>query len=795
MNKRERFLYFPAVVMTLLFLHPITTPLFAQINCGNVTVNAGADELVCEPGNTVQLNGSVAGDLIGFQWSPGNLVGDSTSLITTATVNETTDFVLNAFSISDVDLIQNGDFSQGNVGFTTDYLDRTGGGVGAVNDEGTYAIDDSPRDVHRRFSRCDDHTTGNGNMMIVNGSGTANNVWCQNITIKTGTDYVFRAWATSVNSENPARLQFSINGQLLGNVFQANGNTCEWQPFFANWQSSTETAAEICIANVNLNPAGNDFAIDDIEFREVCRFTDTIRVELANLNPQWDAPSGFCANNPALDLNTLLADSATLGGTWLVDGSLSPVLNPSAIAVGPHRIEYQVTQGVCMETLGADVAIISPPNAGMPGPQQLFCAGETGTVLLENLIEGEDTGGSWTVNQAPGNVNFDLSGAAVSLGDLPAGEFIFNYTVMGEAPCTDAVALATLMIRPSPVADAGEDTALDCLENLASIGGAGTSSGSDFRYEWTSVGGNDVLDPDLPMTEVEVADTYRLIVTDNATDCSASDEVTVTSVVDDVAAVATGLPPSCEAPENGGSILISEITGGMGPYVFALDGGAFGSSEVFSGLQPGTYDITVRDANNCQTIVQANIEATSILNTELEVKAPGDPPAIALGDSVRLELLVNIPVANVDSIVWEPALPNCPDCLNPVVGPTKSTTYRARVTDISGCTSTSEALIIVQRENLLFAPNAFSPNNDGINDLFMLNPGKGVETINSLQILDRWGNLVFERQNLIADDPRNGWDGTLNQQRLSPGVYVYFAEITLVSGETLVTQGDVTLVN
>ncbi|HRD82001.1 MAG TPA: gliding motility-associated C-terminal domain-containing protein, partial [Saprospiraceae bacterium] len=58
----------------------------------------------------------------------------------------------------------------------------------------------------------------------------------------------------------------------------------------------------------------------------------------------------------------------------------------------------------------------------------------------------------------------------------------------------------------------------------------------------------------------------------------------------------------------------------------------------------------------------------------------------------------------------------------------------------------------------LFAPNAFSPNDDGINDVFMLFGGNGVERVAMLRIFDRWGNMMFEARDFLPGDPQFGWN-------------------------------------
>ncbi|MEM1217115.1 MAG: hypothetical protein AAGJ82_15580, partial [Bacteroidota bacterium] len=211
-----------------------------------ITVTVDTPAPLCEPGSVV-LNGQVMGDFFDFEWLPTDGLTNADQLTPTATVSMTSDYTLRARAITGVELINNGDFSQGDTGFTSDYIYGTGGGVGLLSNEGQYAIDDNAGDTHNAFANCSDHT-GGGNMMVVNASGDASNVWCQDITISTNTSYFFSAWVTSVFPDNPAQLQFSVNGQLLGQAYNATSNTCDWQSFAAEWVSGSSTTATICIA-------------------------------------------------------------------------------------------------------------------------------------------------------------------------------------------------------------------------------------------------------------------------------------------------------------------------------------------------------------------------------------------------------------------------------------------------------------------------------------------------------------------------------------------------------------------
>ncbi len=161
------------------------------------------------------------------------------------------------------DLIVNGDFSQGNTGFTTDYTFIPGDIFAA----GTYDILADPSQAHDRAASYGDHTSGRGLMMAVNGTVTPNQVvWSQTVDVVDNEEHIFSMWVSSWHSTSPAQLQVLINTVPIAPAFQAPSETGVWVNYSATWNSMKETTAVIEIIDQNLSSAGNDFALDDISF-------------------------------------------------------------------------------------------------------------------------------------------------------------------------------------------------------------------------------------------------------------------------------------------------------------------------------------------------------------------------------------------------------------------------------------------------------------------------------------------------------------------------------------------------
>ena len=95
----------------------------------------------------------------------------------------------------------------------------------------------------------------------------------------------------------------------------------------------------------------------------------------------------------------------------------------------------------------------------------------------------------------------------------------------------------------------------------------------------------------------------------------------------------------------------------------------------------------------------------------------------------------------------------------------------------------------------VFIPNIFSPNGDGINDLFMVSSNlQAVSRISFLRLFDRWGGLVLELFDVVPNDPAFGWDGTEKGKPVSQGVFLWMVNIEYTDGKMETRTGDVTVI-
>ncbi len=128
------------------------------------------------------------------------------------------------------------------------------------------------------------------------------------------------------------------------------------------------------------------------------------------------------------------------------------------------------------------------------------------------------------------------------------------------------------------------------------------------------------------------------------------------------------------------------------------------------------------------------------------------------------------------------------------VSPLVSSTYTVTIEDENGCLGFDQITIFVDKNTPVFVPNAFSPNNDGINDRFQVFAHESIVEVLEFRVFNRWGDMVYAQENFHPLDTDKGWDGKFNGQMLNPDVFVYYVSFKRVDGTILQMSGEVNLV-
>ena len=141
------------------------------------------------------------------------------------------------------------------------------------------------------------------------------------------------------------------------------------------------------------------------------------------------------------------------------------------------------------------------------------------------------------------------------------------------------------------------------------------------------------------------------------------------------------------------------------------------------------------------------------------------------------------------SYAWTPDnYLNNPFANTTVASPLETTKYILQVTDINGCVAFDTVIVYVIGQTVLQLPTAFSPDGNGVNDIFRISKWLNIEHLDVFEIYNRWGEKIFS-----TTDINGGWDGTFNGREQPQSVYVWTIKAIDYDGNEILKSGNVTL--
>jgi len=474
-------------------------------------------------------------------------------------------------------------------------------------------------------------------------------------------------------------------------------------------------------------------------------------------------------------------------GPGIVSGgnTFAPTVNKTGVYLLTVSDLYNGCTATAQTTVGQNV---TPPVSSIVQPGVLNCLVQS--AVLDASVSTPSSGYSteWT-------------GVGIVSGSNTLAPTVNQpglYTLLVTNSSNGCTATSTVFVGQNiqpPQAEAGGAFELNCSVSESALSAAGSSVGTSFEYTWTTAsGGGHIVSGGNTMTPlVNAAGLYTLTVKNLQNHCTATDEVAVTQDTNvPTAMLLDQLPPNCKRPT--ASVSVTAVQGGTGPYLYSLDGGAtFGTEAQFSKIAPGSYTLVVQDAKGCQHEQPLEFDPPVKPNVTL-----GPDVKLTLGDQTTLTAAVNLPPSQIASVTWSPmeGLTPTADPLVMVARPARPLYYTVTVLNTDGCEAKVSLRAQVDQPNL-WAPNVFSPRRkDGNNDYFLIFASdNSVQIIKTLQIFDRWGNMVFRNDDLQPNIEKMGWDGSFRGTTMQPAVFAWYAEVLLFSGEVVVLKGDVTVVD
>ncbi len=400
---------------------------------------------ICK-GSSLNLNSQ---DAVSYCWSPQTGLNFDTIKNPVVTPLSTTTYYLNALRIGS-NIVVNGDFENGNAGFTTAYTYNPNSGF----DAGVYTVGSVPNPWHPSMPFCHDHTTGSGKMMMVNGANIDNQiVWSETLNVVPNTSYAFSTWLQHITTVNPAKLQFAINGQNLGEIFNASSTSCVWKQFYTTWNSGSASVAIISIVNKNLDFSGNDFALDDIVFAPITFLRDSIIITVDDSKVVANADPNICSGE-----STTLTASGSFTYNWSPSTGLS---NPNAAVTQASPVvtqQYIITGTSANNCITKDTVVVNvkPAPIVVTSNNMQICEGASATFTTSGAQSyswspaaglNNPTIANPTFSGSSGNYTYFVTGIAangcvgkdtvqISVNPFPHLQSIIDTSICAQTPLT-----------------------------------------------------------------------------------------------------------------------------------------------------------------------------------------------------------------------------------------------------------------------------------------------------------------------------------------------------------------------
>lgn len=524
----------------------------------------------------------------------------------------------------------------------------------------------------------------------------------------------------------------ALQGSVSANFVNATGNvTYNWNP--GGVQPATISNLASGIYNVTATDANN------------CSLTGTTII-----------------NEPPAPVMTVTASDALCFGA---NGSATA--NPTG-GNGPFSYTWS-------NNAGGNTATVSPPagNYNVSATDANGCNQTASFTINEptQLVSSETHTDNLCFGTATGTATITLSGGTgaytyqwspnVSNTNTATGLQAGSYSVTGTDVNNCTVLQAVVIAEPTQVDVTASSNDVLCFGgSTGSFTAIATGGTGTFSYVAVTNSGNSQQSANGQFTG-QSADTYTIYATDN-NQCIDSTTVIVNEPPQLVSS-ATAVDVTCYQYTDG-QVNIS-VNGGSPAYTYSFSNGIQNSTGLITNLAPGSYDVTVTDANGCTSLQTATVSEPDSVSI---VVSPA-VTEVKLGES--LPLLTSTNHSGSATYTWQPAFGlTCYDCANPVFNGIYNATYTVTAITDMGCTGTGSVTVTVIPNYDVFVPNAFTPNGDGNNDTWKFFGNlSGVKQMN-VKVFNRIGEKVFE-----SNDINFEWDGSYLGKPSPNGVYTYTA--------------------
>jgi gliding motility-associated-like protein len=437
----------------------------------------------------------------------------------------------------------------------------------------------------------------------------------------------------------------------------------------------------------------------------------------------------------------------------------------------------------CDSVVAVTVRLLELPTVTLSG-NGVVCA--DGQLTFQLTYDGPGTAAA-SLSYDPQDILPLNPGVNEFTRNVPPGTRVFILEAMGGVACNPVTSgeinvVQTDLAVELQVTSGDGIFAVSCADgNDGSLVAIASGGQPPFSYGWDD---GSVGDERQRLT----TGTYTVTVT-SGRGCTIGGAVTLTAPEVLVASIGT-LPATCV--DSLPALVITDLQGGVGPYVLSTDPtGGFRPVIAFPDtvkVAPGLTLLQLEDANGC--LLEETFDLAGPPNSAITLTPAR--PVISQGDSVEITINSELDLAGYTLI---PGPEGVQAGNSFFVGPLQTTTYLVAVVDSAGCAASAMVEVIIDDFVPVYAPTAFSPNEDGVNDAFRIYAKPVVVAFSNFNIYDRWGNLIYMLDGPI--DPQDatwGWDGkNASGQVHESAVYVYSIDVLLMGGRTVTVKSDMVL--
>jgi gliding motility-associated-like protein len=440
-----------------------------------------------------------------------------------------------------------------------------------------------------------------------------------------------------------------------------------------------------------------------------------------------------------------------------------------------------------------------PPSITISTPTNAICTGSIVVFTAVAVNAGTNPVYQWKINgQNAGNNSTTFTPASINNGDKVSCS-ITTQTVsqcITGANATSNEIVMTITTQSAPIVTITTPDNIICANSTATFTAVTTNAGILPSYQWKVNGVNSgtnsnifsasfISDGDIITCAITTDPLYTCALTTQAV----SNPIQIT--VSNDAAPALTIAAS-DAAVCAGTVInftATAVNAGTFPtYQWKVNNNSAGTNSAVYTATPKNGDIITciitPGPNTCQKTPVTSNSITPVIYALPTVRITPIDTFIAVGSTVMLH---SVTTGNIASYRWSPAAKlKDATLLNPVTIPmSDDATYELTVKDDKQCTSIAKATVRILRP--LYMPTGFTPNHDGLNELYKI-PSNVALTLKDFSVFDRWGNRIFS-----TVDINKGWDGTSHGRPCDSGVFVYMIRGKNDKGEVFI-KGTFTLI-